>query len=234
MIVQQALDQPDRRSIVLADENWHAGVVGIVASRVVDRLHRPTIMISAGASENGLARGSARSIEGFCLLSAISACSRHLIDFGGHKMAAGITIEAGKIPQFAADFEAYARQNLTENDIVPKLHIDAVAPLSGFHRETVSELKMLEPSGRGNPRPVFATKGVRLACPPRRVGSKGEHLQLVITDNTTSVRCIGFGMGALEKKLLDTEFFNVAYQPQLNTYNGNTNVELVLVDIQFE
>ena len=234
MIVQQGLDLPGRRSIVLADENWHTGVIGIVASRIVDRLHRPTIVINAGASENGLAQGSARSIEGFCLLSAISACSQHLINFGGHKMAAGITIETEKIPQFAADFEAYAKQNLSENDIVPKLHIDAVAPLSGFRKETVSELKMLEPFGQGNPRPVFATKGVRLACPPRRVGSKGEHLQLVITDNTTSVRCIGFGMGALEKKLLDTEFFNIAYQPQLNTYNRNSNVELVLVDIQFE
>jgi len=85
-----------------------------------------------------------------------------------------------------------------------------------------------------NPRPVFANKGVRLASPPRRVGLKGDHLQLAITDSTASVRCIGFRFGKLEKKLLEHDFFNVAYQPQINTYNGSSNVEFVLADIQFE
>jgi len=93
---------------------------------------------------------------------------------------------------------------------------------------------MLEPFGQGNPRPVFATKGVRLAAPPRKVGSRSEHLQLAITDNKTAVRCIGFRFADLEKKLLEHEFFNVAYQPQINNYNGSSNVEFVLADIQFE
>jgi len=193
------------------------------------------INTNTAAAENGIAHGSGRSIAGFCLLSAIKACSQHLIDFGGHKMAAGITIEAEKIDQFAADFEAYAKQSLNENDCIAKLHIDAVAPLSeSADRQTVNELQMLGPFGQGNPEPIFATKGVRLASPPRRVGSGREHLQLAITDNTAAVRCIGFRFGKLEKKLLEHEFFNVAYQPQINTYNGSTNVEFVLVDIQFE
>ena len=93
---------------------------------------------------------------------------------------------------------------------------------------------MLGPYGQGNPEPVFATKGVRLASPPRRVGAGRDHLQLAITDNTAAIRCIGFKFGKLEKKLLETEFFNVAYKPQINTYNGNSNVEFTLVDIQFE
>ena len=234
MIVEQNLHHPDRKSIVLASENWHTGVIGIVASRIVDKFYRPTIMINAGAAENGIAQGSARSIHGFCLLSAIEACSKHLISFGGHKMAAGVKIETEKIDSFTADFEAYAKQNLNDNDLAAKLHIDAVAPLAQFRTEMVSELQMLGPFGQGNPKPVFATKGVRLASPPRRVGSGREHLQLAITDNTNAVRCIGFRFGKLEKKLLEHEFFNVAYQPQLNTYNGNTNVEFVLTDIQFE
>ena len=234
MIVERNLHHPDRKSIVLANENWHTGVIGIVASRIVDKFYRPTIMINAGAAENGVAQGSGRSIHGFCLLSAIKACSQHLISFGGHKMAAGVTIETEKIDRFAAEFEAYAKQNLNESDVTAKLYIDAVAPLSEFRTEMVSELQMLGPFGEGNPKPVFATKGVRLASPPRRVGSGREHLQLAITDNTNAVRCIGFRFGKLEKKLLEHEFFNVAYQPQLNTYNGNTNVELVLTDIQFE
>ena len=231
MIVEQGLNHPDRRSIVLANESWHTGVIGIVASRIVDKYYRPTIMINTA---NTTAQGSARSIEGFCLLSAISACSQHLINFGGHKMAAGITIETEKIAQFAAQFEAYAKQNLNENDVVAKLHIDAAAPLGEFRKEMVSELKMLGPFGPGNPKPIFATKGVRLASPPRKVGATADHLQLAITDNTASIRCIGFRFGKLEKKLLEHEFFNVAYQPQINTYNGTSSVQLVLADIQFE
>jgi single-stranded-DNA-specific exonuclease len=234
MIVERDLNHPDRKSLVLASENWHTGVIGIVASRIVDKFYRPTIMINAGAAENGIAQGSGRSIPGFCLLSAIKACSQHLTSFGGHKMAAGINIETEKIEQFAAEFEAYAKQNLNENEALAKLHIDAVAPLDEFRKETVSELQLLGPFGQGNPEPIFATKGVRLASPPRRVGSGREHLQLAITDNTAAIRCIGFRFGKLEKKLLEHEFFNVAYQPQINTYNGNNNVEFVLADIQFE
>jgi single-stranded-DNA-specific exonuclease len=234
MIVEQDMNHPDRKSIVLVNENWHTGVIGIVASRIVDKFYRPTIMINAADAEKGIAQGSGRSIPGFCLLSAIRACSHHLNSFGGHKMAAGITIAIEKIEQFAAELEDYAKQNLDENDIAAKLQIDAEVPLDTFRMETVSELQMLGPFGQGNPEPTFATKGVRLASPPRRVGAGREHLQLAITDNTAAIRCIGFRFGRLEKKLLESEFFNVAYQPQINTYNGNSSVEFVLTDIQFE
>jgi single-stranded-DNA-specific exonuclease len=233
MIIEQGANHPDRKSIVLASENWHTGVIGIVASRIVDKYYRPTIMINA-ASENGLAQGSARSIPGFCLLTAIEACSEHLNTFGGHEMAAGITIEPERIDQFAADFEQYARENLNEADIAVKLHIDAEASIGDFNMDLVKELQMLGPFGNGNPEPVFATTGVQLASPPRRVGAAGDHLQLTITDGVAAARCIGFGMGKLEKKLLEIEFFDVAYQPQLNTYNGKTTVQFALSDVQFE
>ncbi len=231
MITRRGLNHPDRKSIVLASEDWHGGVLGIVASRIVDKFYRPTIMLCI---ENEIAQGSGRSIPGFCLLSAIRECSHHLTKFGGHKMAAGVTIEAEKIKQFAADFEAHTKQHLCEDDVVDKLYIDAVSPLREFRIAAVSELSLLGPFGAGNPRPIFATKGVRLASPPRKVGARGDHLQLAITDNTASIRCIGFRFGKLEKKLLEHEFFNVAYQPQINTYNGNSNVEFVLSDIRFE
>ncbi|UCF14681.1 MAG: single-stranded-DNA-specific exonuclease RecJ [Phycisphaerales bacterium] len=234
MVVGRDLNHPDCKSIVLSSEDWHTGVIGIVASRIVDKFYRPTIMINAGDAENGIAQGSGRSVPGFCLLSAIKACSDNLIGFGGHKMAAGITIEIDKIEQFAADFEAYAKENLRDEESIARLHIDAIAPLDTFRKETVDELQLLGPFGQGNPEPVFATKGVRLASPPRRVGAGRDHLQLAITDNTAVIRCIGFRFGKLEKKLLEHEFFNVAYQPHINTYNGNTNVEFTLADIQFE
>jgi single-stranded-DNA-specific exonuclease len=106
--------------------------------------------------------------------------------------------------------------------------------LANFREEIVNELQMLGPFGQGNPEPVFATKGVCLAAPPRRVGAGGDHLKLIITDNTATIRCIGFRLGKLEKKLLGSEYFDVAYQPQINTYNGGRNVELNIVDLQLE
>jgi single-stranded-DNA-specific exonuclease len=234
LILERGLSHPDRRSIVLAAEGWHTGVLGIVASRLVDKYYRPTIMINASPGENGTAQGSARSIEGFCMLSAIQACSAHLASFGGHKMAAGLTIHPDKIEPFATDFEVYAADHLQEEDVVARLDIDALVPLRQFTKEVVNQLELLGPFGQGNPKPVFATKGVRLIAAPRRVGSKGDHLQFAITDNTATIRCVGFRMGHLEKKLLDNEYFNIAYEAQLNHYNGNTSVEFITTDIQFE
>ncbi len=234
LILERGLSHPDRRSIVLAAEGWHTGVLGIVASRLVDKYYRPTIMINASPGENGTSQGSARSIEGFCMLSAIQACSSHLASFGGHKMAAGLTIHPEKIEPFATDFEAYAADHLQEEDVVARLDIDALVPLRQFTRETINQLELLGPFGQGNPKPVFATQGVRLIAAPRRVGSKGDHLQFAITDNTATIRCVGFRMGHLEKKLLDNEYFNIAYEAQLNHYNGNTSVEFITTDIQFE
>jgi single-stranded-DNA-specific exonuclease len=231
MITQQGLGHPDQKSIVLASEDWHSGVIGIVASRIVDRYYRPTIMINSSES---VAQGSARSIAGFDILKALNCCSEYLEDFGGHKMAAGVKIKSSRIGEFAAKLENYAQKHLQETDVAAKLHIDAVARLSEFRDETVRKLGMLEPFGQGNPQPVFATNGVRLAAPPRTCGVKKDHLQLTITDNTNTIRCIGFGMGRLEKKLLENEFFNVAYQANINSYNGSSSVQLVLDDIQFE
>jgi len=234
IVVERGLNHPDRRSIVLGGEAWHAGVLGIVASRLVDRFFRPAIMINASPNENGVAQGSARSIPGFCMLSAIQACSSHLTSFGGHKMAAGLTLPPENIEAFAADFETYAAANLRHEDIVAKMHIDAVVPLRQFTRDLVRQLDLLGPYGEGNPKPIFATKGVRLAAAPRRCGSTNDHLQFAITDNTATIRCVGFRMGGLEKKLVDNEYFNIAYEPTLNHYNGNTTVEFIAVDIQFE
>ncbi len=231
MIVTQNLNHPDRRTIVLADDNWHTGVIGIVAARLVDKFYRPTILINTA---NGVAQGSARSIEGFDVLAAISACSKHLTTFGGHKKAAGVTIVREKIPHFADDIETWAKENHNMKVSAPPLFIDALVPLSDFTYQVIGEMQLLGPFGQGNPEPVFATKGVRLCAPPRRVGATGDHLQLAVTDNTNSIRCIAFGFGKLEKKLLDHDSFDIAYKPQLDNFNGNTGVRLVISDFQLE
>ena len=234
IVVERGLNHPDRRSIVLAAEGWHAGVLGIVASRLVDRFFRPAIVINASPNESNMAQGSARSIPGFSMLDAIQACASHLTSFGGHKMAAGLTMPPEKIEAFAADFEAYAVGHLQEQDVVAKLHVDAVVPLRQFTRDVVNQLDLLGPFGEGNQKPVFATKGVRLAAAPRRCGSTNDHLQFAITDSSATIRCVGFRMGGLEKKLIDNEYFNIAYEATLNHYNGNSTVEFIAVDIQFE
>jgi single-stranded-DNA-specific exonuclease len=233
MVLVRGLNHPDNKSIVLSDKDWHVGVIGIVASRLVDKFHRPTVMLSL-SSESGTVQGSARSVPGFCIFSAIQSCSKHLNSFGGHKMAAGLTAKAEKVEEFAIDFENYAREKLVEADLIETLNIDSLTELGKLKKTVITEMQMLAPFGQGNPPPMFATKGLRLAGPPRRVGVSGDHLQLIVTDNTATIRCIGFGLGSLEKKLLEQDYFNVAYQPQINLYNGNSNVELLICDIQMD
>jgi single-stranded-DNA-specific exonuclease len=234
IVVERGWNHPDRRSLVLASEGWHTGVLGIVASRLVDKFYRPAIMINASPGESGTAQGSARSIGSFNMLEAISACSEHLVRFGGHKMAAGLTLLPDRIESFTEAFEAHAKEHLRDDDTVARLDVDAAVSLRQLTRDAVGQLERLGPFGQGNPRPVFVTHGVRLAAPPRRVGAKNDHLQFVITDNTATVRCVAFRMAHIEKKLLEADAFNIAYEVQVNAYNGNTTVEFVVLDVQFD
>ena len=231
MITAKGLNHPDRKTIVLADDSWHTGVIGIVASRVIDDYFKPTILINTA---NGEGQGSGRSIEGFNIYDGLNACSKHLKGFGGHKMAAGLQIEKKNIEAFAEAFEEYAQQNLSDEQIISHLDIDGQCKIAEFTESTVRQINLLEPFGQGNPKPIFATRGVHRISPPRCVGVRGDHLQIAISDNTGSMRCIGFNMGKLEKKLLEADTFSVAYEPGLNTYNGRTSVQFVLTDIQFD
>ena len=230
-IMQTGLNHPDRKTIVLSAENWHTGVIGIVASKVIDTYYRPTILINA---TDGIGQGSGRSVDGFDLHGALTACGEHLLSFGGHKMAAGLKIDMNNLAAFAEAFEAYAHENMAHDTLDSYLDIDAEARISDFNECVMRELNGLEPFGAGNPKPVFATRGVKLIAPPRTVGARNDHLQVSISDDSGAVRCIGFGMGKLEKKLLETDTFSVAFEPQYNTYNGRTNLQFVLNDIQFE
>jgi single-stranded-DNA-specific exonuclease len=229
-LISSGLDKPENKTVVLAENGWHSGVIGIVASRVVDDFSRPTIIFNI---TDGIGQGSARSLPGFNIYEAIDACSEHLIGFGGHAMAAGLKIKEENIGDFIAAFEGYAREELADTELTPTLNIDMLCKVGQFTEASVKELARLEPSGQGNPKPTFASQAVHWISPPRRVGQKGDHLQIAISDKTGSVKCIGFGMGQLEKKLLQAESFSIAYQPQLNTFNNRTSVQFVLTDIRF-
>jgi len=231
MIALKGYNHPDRKTIVLAGDAWHSGVIGIVASRIVEDYCRPTILIN---SQEEICPGSGRSLPGFNMHAAIGECSELLEGFGGHEMAAGLRIQNGKIDEFADAFEKYAAENLKEELLVSTLKIDALCNIGSFNENVIKQLGLLDPAGQGNRKPMFATRGVRLIAPPRKVGAKGDHLQISIRDNTGSVRCIGFNMGRLEKKLQEVDSFSVAYEPKMNHYNGNSTVQFVLEDIQFE
>jgi single-stranded-DNA-specific exonuclease len=183
---------------------------------------------------NGVGHGSGRSIEGFNLYQGLNACAGHLISFGGHEMAAGLRIETDKIPAFAEAFENYARSQMPAGLTESTLDIEAEVSIRDFSDRVMRELALLEPFGQGNPRPIFATRSVKRIAPPRRVGAKNEHLQVAISDGSASVRCIGFDMGNLEKKIVEADSFDVAYEPQINTFNGTSSLQFVLTDIRFE
>jgi single-stranded-DNA-specific exonuclease len=231
MMAERGLDHPDRKTIVLASDEWHTGVIGIVAARLTNKFYKPTILFNIS---NGKTQGSARSIEGFDILEAITACKDHLKTFGGHSMAAGLTIDESKLENFSQAFESFAASHWNESEFISKLEIDAVCSLKDLSLPTIKLISSIGPFGRCNPAPMFAAKGVRLSSSPKKVGVNNDHLQLIVSDNTASMRCIGFGMAHLEKKLLENEFFNIAFEAQIDNFFGQPSIQLVLSDIQFE
>ncbi len=174
------------RGLVLARDGWHAGVIGIVASRVVERFHRPAVLVALG---EGAGKGSGRSIEGFHLYDALAACGEHLARFGGHRHAAGITVERERLPAFREAFEAHAGARLTDEDLVPRCRIDGWVGERDVTDRAAEDLARLGPFGAGHPEPVFALRGA--AARARTVGANGAHLKLALG----KLDAIGFGMG---------------------------------------
>jgi len=230
-ILNEAFDQaearPQVRGLVLAAEGWHPGVVGIVASRVVERFHRPAVLIAM----NGLqGRGSARSIEAFHLFDALSSCSQHLAKFGGHKHAAGVTVDAAYLADFTAAFERVAAERLCDEDLVPRCRVDAVVAPSDLDEASISALEVLGPFGCGNPEPVFVLR--RQVAHPRVLQSKREgaahHLKLSL-EAAPHVDTIGFGMA--DRVRLTEGPVDLAFQASVDEWNGRRRVQLKLKDV---
>jgi single-stranded-DNA-specific exonuclease len=214
---------PGRRSIVLASAEWHQGVIGIVASRLVERYHRPTLLIAL--TDDGLGKGSGRSIPGFHLLDALGACSHHLLRFGGHRYAAGVGLAAAEVPAFAESFENVAARLLTENDLVPQLTIEAEVEPDDVTKELAMELKRLEPFGMGNPEPILMLRGMKVV--ERRVVGGG-HLRLRVTRDNRSFGAIAFNQADRETSgLIDIAFF-----PEVNEWNGSSSLQLRVKDLR--
>jgi len=229
MVEQGGLADDAHRAIVLASDTWHSGVIGIVASRLVRRFHRPALLIAVNGRG---AQGSGRSIRGFHMRDALAACAEHLISFGGHAMAGGLRIEPERIPAFTEAMLAYAAENVTDEQLVPSLRIDAEATLRDLSFRTVSALARLAPFGQGNPRPVVALRGCEVVVAPRRMGRNGATAGLVLGQDGVTMRAVGFGMGALADRLAAHARVDVAGEPSLNTFRGETRVEFILRDVR--
>ncbi len=230
MVDKENLASDARRAIVIASEGWHSGVIGIVASRLVNRYHRPTVVISL---DGEVGQGSARSIPGFHLAEAFSACSSHLESCGGHAAAAGLRVKAQNIEAFTEQFVDLANQSLTGKDLVPKLRLDAIANLEELTLPMMEAVQHMGPFGAGNSKPKLATDWIELASEPRVVGRGGEHLQVTFRDKGLTVKAIGFGLADQIEDLKQHRRCQVAFEPIVNEFNGRRSVEMQMLDIRF-
>ena len=227
---QRQLDAPgmrDRYAFVLSREGWHAGVIGIVASRIVEQTARPAVLV---AVDHGIGKGSGRSIAPFDLHAALGECHRHFQRFGGHRAAAGLTMEASRIPAFTEQFDDVARARLCAADLVPELRVDLEMPIDRVGEELEKLVRHFEPFGIGNPAPVFRSDGVRLAAPPRKIGTDGIRLSLDVGADT--LEAIGWGMAPRAAALDVTRSLDLVFRLERDEYRGISRLQLKLADFR--
>ena len=220
---------PDRDfGVVLESDDWHPGVVGIVASRVVERIHRPAVLI---ALDGDRGRGSARSIPEYDLLEGVRACGQHLERFGGHRQAAGMEVRRDRVPEFRKAFEAEARKTLGGGDLRPSLRIEVEVQLEEISEELFRYLQYMGPHGIGNPGPSFLARGVSLSGPARVVGT--DHLKLRIRQGHAELDAIGFHLGRrVPARTLGSGPVDVVFQLQENEFRGVRHLQARLKDIR--
>ena len=219
----------EHRSIVVARKEWHAGVIGIVASRLLARYHRPIIILSI--DNEGMARGSARAAAGFDMMAALNECRDLLVKFGGHRAAAGMTLPAKDLAAFRARFEQAALAQLGAELLVPELAVDAITAFSEVDQALLKTLERLEPFGQGNPSPLFATMGVEMDPSSVRV-IKDQHVKMTLRQGGTVFSAIWYRMA--ERFLTETlpPLVDVAFTPQFSNYSTDTPISLLIRDIR--
>jgi single-stranded-DNA-specific exonuclease len=227
---QEQFDPENDSALVLADHDWHPGVIGIVAGRLVEKFHRPVILIALDKLGIKPGVGSARSVPGFDLYAALNACTEHLIGHGGHAAAAGLRIADGQIDAFRQAFCDHACGEIASEDRVAELWIDAEAPLSAFTLRSVEQIESLAPFGQGNGRPLLCASHVTLAEPPKRIGN-GRHLSLKVVQHGVRMRGVAFGQGDAADELTELGApLSIAFRPIINEFNGRRTVELHICD----
>ncbi len=207
------LDLDETFGIVLADDSWHPGVIGIVASRIVEEFGRPTVLVALAGDQG---KGSGRSISKFDLHGALGQCSDVLLRYGGHRAAAGVTVERDKVGEFAARFNQVARSLLTPEDLVPEIRVDLEVSIDGMDGKVESLFRHFEPFGIGNPSPVLLSRNVTVAVPPRPVGRDG--LKIVLDTGTGSLDALGWGFAHRAAEFQPGSKVDVAFRLERDEY----------------
>ncbi|MGB0523667.1 MAG: single-stranded-DNA-specific exonuclease RecJ [Flammeovirgaceae bacterium] len=218
----------EMKSTVLYKEDWHKGVVGIVASRCIEHYYRPTIILT---ESNGKATGSARSVKGFNIYNAIAECDEFLTQFGGHDFAAGMTLPIENIPAFRQRFEEVVAGSISPDSLMPTVVIDTEITLDQITWKFYNVLSRMAPFGPGNLQPLFVARNVTLDRPPRLL--KEKHLKLSVQQGGQRFDAIGFSMPHYYARIQEVQQFDIAFHIDKNTFNGQTNLQLRLKDIKF-
>ena len=231
MVLDRGYDQPDTRAIVLAHEDWHPGVVGIVASRIVEQFCRPTILLCIDPSTK-TAKGSARSVDQVNLHNAISACSAHLSTFGGHAMAAGLSLPTDNIAPFREALIQQVNAAITPEDLVQTIRVDSDLGIADCTVELFKLVQSLAPFGRGNPKPRLLLESLTLDRPAQQMGSAGKHLSMQLRKGNQTIRAVAWNMGDRAESLPAGAVIDIVFQPAINEWRGNTTAELHVMDLR--
>jgi len=230
MAQQAGMTGNNRRIIILAHEDWHAGVVGIVCSRLVEQFHRPVVLMQRAGD---VIKGSARSIEGYSIHAGLAAVGEHLLTHGGHEMAAGLSLAPSEYDAFVEALTAHANAHIEVADLVGWVSFDCEAHLGEIDQAAARALQDLGPFGRDNPRPQVLVRDLRLTGHPRVMGDKGKHLSLQVEGPEGSgMRLVGWNLGWLAPKLASGMAVDAIVRPKLNSWNGRVSVEAELSDIR--
>jgi single-stranded-DNA-specific exonuclease len=228
-LINREVNFKEHKIIVIAKEDWHQGVLGIVASKLAERFYRPAIVISL--SED-LCKGSGRSIKNFHLFQALSECQDYLNTFGGHAHAAGLLITKDNIEDFKHNINRLAHEKLTLEDLLPSIDVDMELNFSDLNEKIISELEVLEPFGAGNPEPLFYTRNLKLRQEPQILSK--DTLKFWVTDGEITFQAIGFGMSSFKGSLMKAGCFDLVYSPKMDVWQGETSVLLEVEDIFFK
>ena len=218
-------ESEDLPVIVVGSRSWHAGVVGIVASRLMRMYHKPAFVISI--DDNGIGKGSGRSISGISLVDAIDACREHLLAGGGHHMAAGLSIHEESITEFRKSFSDFVTEVTGGKDVAPKVHVDAEVELGDLSLDFLASYELLQPFGSSNPQPIFMARKVWLTEPPRRL--KNNHLRLFLRQGYDERDAIFFGGGA---NSLPDPPWDIAFTVDRNVFRGRVNVQISIQNVR--
>ena len=214
--------------LVIYGQDWHQGVVGIVASRLSEKFYKPVILIS---HENGIGHGSCRSIDGFNIFDALTYCRDLLDRFGGHAMAAGVSLKMTEIDKFVAKINEYGAKHITPDMTMPTINIDCTIHPGALTEANIHTLSLLEPFGEGNPMPVFAIQGATVGA-AMPMGEEGVHLRLQLIKDGYTLSCVAFRMGELYSRLTAGTVIDIAFTPEINCYNNRHSVQLRITDIK--